>query len=628
MNLSSDERSPIIAYLESKGWPYSASGEEIRVSTCPFCGSTARSPFAINQTTGLIYCHACSWKGGFTTLKRTLGDVVSKADEIFADKAGVTLAEQVYAIPPPDLAAKLHENLLGQPKLLESLCAFRKLDLDTLRDFKIGFDAHMGIAYPFFEKGELTAVKYKRRSSSSSTGKIISRWVERSLDGSPIQGSRTKSTLFNVDSLTGNDRVFITEGEDDCMVLAEAGYANVVSVPNGSQSTKGSFLDPLESFREIFILFDNDRAGLLGADALANRLGRHRCRIIEIPGIEVPAGPWGPVSQAKDITDLARAEALHFLKPLIETTPIKTNDRVMHLTNYIDELRDEFFSGPRERGLTTGFPSLDNLIGGRRYGELVVVSGNTGSGKSTFCLNEAYQVAKIGEPVLLGCFEQPIPSVLKKMTQMVSGKTFHRLDHAPHRSMEASDFDYACKVLAELPIFFVNVFGEMGMKEYADCVEYSRRRLDCRTSILDHLHFMLRSQSQENERHEIDQAMLGLKQMTIELDINQWVVVHPAKRKGDDNPVLNLNDFRGSSFIAQVADVALIIWRDDETGQVMNGHYQAKVHSLKCRSEAGNKGSINLNFDHDAQTFMEADLLNLSPDKADPLDEFGSPPLM
>lgn len=621
----------IRSYFLSKKWRYAESGNEIRLYICPFCDSDSRNPFCINTETGKAICHKCGWAGSFSTLKASQGDLVRSQV-----KSGQSRSGKKIVLPPKELAEKCHSAFMQKPDLVEKFCEVRCLTPDTLKKFKIGIDVdeNRGISYPFYEKGELVAIKFKRKNKQGQ--KIVVRWKLKDADGNPVETAGTKAALFNVDSLKGNRVAYVCEGEDDCMLLTQYGLENVVSIPNGANATRGEFLDALEPFQDIIIVFDNDRSGMEGAEKLAETLGKYKCRIATLPeGIMVPSGPWGPATPAKDVTDFCRASAIDVALAAIDDAPAYKNEAISHVSDYIDELEDEFFNGARDRGRSTGFPTLDGVIGGRRNGELIVISGNTGSGKSSFVLNESLQIAQMGEGVLMGSFEQTIPAVLRKMSQMISGKWFHIQDDETGQPMTKDDMHKVSAQLRALPLYFVNAFGAMEVEQFNDCASYAKRRLNAPTAILDHLHFMLRVRRGEDERQAIDRAMLDLKQGTIDHDLSSWVVCHPKQKSGEDNPILNLNDFRGSSFISQIADLALVVWRDRNTQSLRPEMGRAQIHVIKCRNEAGREGRADLNFEYVSQRFVDKFGAEELPSPSDYKDgdfgdenPFGDPDLM
>lgn len=578
----------IKTYLQSKGWSYLEQGKEIRLKACPFCQSKARAPLSIDAATGKGMCHACGWRGSLMSMMIARGDAVRGGD----------YAKKDYILPPQNLSKELKNNLSSKQSILEKYASYRCLSIDTIKQFDIGFDEKMGISFPFYESGKLVTIKYKKRDKDG--GKFVFRWKENSDNPRP-----TRSVLFNVDSLRGTGTAIVTEGEEDCMVLSQSGMENVVSIPNGCKSISGDFLDALEPFQDIIICFDNDDSGIAGAQLLAENLGRMRCRIVELPSdVIVHPSIWNKEEYiAKDISDFARAGKLNRAIQAINESEAPRHEKVRHISEFIDELRKEFEHGDRSRGLTTGFPSLDNLIGGRRFGEVVVISGSTGSGKSTLCMNLALHIASQGEGVLISSFEIPIPHVMRKLAQMITGKWFHLREDQTGSSMQLDDFDKACHMLAELPLYFINVFGEMNIEEFVECASYARRRLRCRTVILDHVHFMLRSGDPRFQTNEIDKAMLDLKQCAVDNEIFMPIVVHPRKGN-EDNGIVSINDFRGSSFIAQAADIAMSVWRD-RSPDLDPSLGRCRIHVLKCRSEDGGEGVIEMGFKYAAQSFVD-----------------------
>jgi circadian clock protein KaiC len=68
--------------------------------------------------------------------------------------------------------------------------------------------------------------------------------------------------------------------------------------------------------------------------------------------------------------------------------------------------------------IATGIKGFDKLIeGGLPQGSLTLVSGNPGTGKSIFCMNAAYNIAKTGSPALYISFEQTEDIMKEQLAQ-------------------------------------------------------------------------------------------------------------------------------------------------------------------------------------------------------------------
>lgn len=582
-------REAILSYIQSKGWRYSFSPDKqwIRLDKCPICSKTSRRPFAIHAAEGTARCHhgECGWSGGLTLLKAHFGELIQS---VRAEKFS-------YAAPSESSTEENRRRFLDQKGVVDRFKAFRLLSDKTVAQFRIGLDDKRGVCYPYFEHSRLINIKYKRRDKAGT--KFPSWWTSS-------KGESARACLYNVDSLRGNETVYLVEGEDDCMMLCQLGLSNVVSIPHGAATTRGAWLDPLESFKDIVVVMDADAAGRRAAPMLAETLGKYRCRTVELPqGFMVPPGPWGKEEfEAKDITDFVRAGKTELLLEVIKNARPPKHDKIAHASEFVDEFLEEFRNGDRSRGATTGFPSVDAVIGGRRPGELTIVTGVTSGGKSTFTFNVAMNVATLGESVLFSAFEHGPKKIIQKASSWITGKTRFV---GSSNEMTLSDAEHAAKVMRDMPLYLVDHYGRFEPSYFADCLDYAARRLSVTTSILDHLHFILDPKNPESERLEIDQAMLTLRTATEQSGIFLMVVAHPKQKNGDDNPVHNLADLRGSSFLSQVADNVWVVWRDMDLAKLRPGFGRSIIYVIKNRSECGTIGKIELAFDMNAQKYID-----------------------
>jgi twinkle protein len=94
-----------------------------------------------------------------------------------------------------------------------------------------------------------------------------------------------------------NPQLIITEGEVDTLSVMEAGYTNVISVPDGASDKKLEWVEELDKdlagFKRIVLLTDGDSVGIAMRNELARRLGRHRCWRVDWPeDAKIPMTYW------------------------------------------------------------------------------------------------------------------------------------------------------------------------------------------------------------------------------------------------------------------------------------------------------------------------------------------------
>ena len=133
---------------------------------------------------------------------------------------------------------------------------------------KAGKEVHT-INFNYFRNDELVNVKFRAKDKDFKLHK-----------GSEL-------ILYNLDKIKNEDECVIVEGEPDCLAMAEAGYKNCVSVPNGAnlKTNNLSYIDNCFEYflnkKRIYIAVDNDEAGRKLRNDLADRFGKDICVYIE-----------------------------------------------------------------------------------------------------------------------------------------------------------------------------------------------------------------------------------------------------------------------------------------------------------------------------------------------------------
>jgi DNA primase len=103
--------------------------------------------------------------------------------------------------------------------------------------------------------------------------------------------------LFNHQRLADVEKIFITEGEIDCLTLASHGYP-AVGVP-GAKTFKSDWA-PLFTGKDVYIVFDADTPGKRGTQDIAMKLKGHARQVRRVP---LPRGT--------DVNDFFHGKAHH-----------------------------------------------------------------------------------------------------------------------------------------------------------------------------------------------------------------------------------------------------------------------------------------------------------------------------
>ncbi len=612
-------------YVSRKGWKIQKrergkSGEHIVLEVCPLCGKEKKKKsdrnFYINADNGLWNTYCCDRSGNILTLKREFGDIdLKSADYRFGSGKAARLAEKLrqkrgkswegFSVPPVGTADYFHKQLMDQSALAdrsgtayEYLIRERALKEDTLRVFKLGCARrgfcdsckklqalHPGdecpscggkvsgadmIAIPYFVDGR--EVNFKFRSFSGE--KRFEKW-----DGAP-------TTLFNVDAIHGEfQSVALCEGEIDAISLSQVGYPQSVATGGAGKNLEDDWLEQLASFDDVLLAQDSDEAGDKGADKCAVALGRYRCRRLKLP--------------LKDVNDCLRSGmSADEVRSHIDEAAAYHVATVKPASDFLDQVRSQRAKGEAIRGRQTNWLGFNQMLGGWREGELTVVTGGTGSGKTTWSVAAAWDQGRpsaIDGPVgvLIASFEVRISDIVRKIICMESGKPF-----LGDQALSDAEFERAASAITHSDLFFVDQYGEMPLSDLRDAIEYGVRRYGLWFVLIDHLHFFLRAG--QDERRTIDEAVRALKRWTLQLGIHMLLVVHPAKLRYDQNGKVlkvELNDLKGSSAIKQDTDNVIRVWRPRGADKDDNSPPYAEISALKVRSDFGSEDTVALMFD-------------------------------
>ena len=274
-----------------------------------------------------------------------------------------------------------------------------------------------------------------------------------------------------------------------------------------------------------------------------------------------------------------------------------------------EELRDLAESGGRMLGVRTGFKDLDELLGGLRGGDLVILAARPSVGKTALALNIASRAAQLGTAVAFFSLEmsatQLISRVLATETQIDSKKL------QTGQGLRAADWQsliQASGTLSKLSLWIDDTPSASILEVRAK----ARRQLrgvapEKGLIIVDYLQLMQPQNSRTESRQvEIAEISRGLKILAKELDmpiIALSQLSRAVESRQDKRPMLS--DLRESGAIEQDADVVMFLDRSKTVNEAeQEGRPDWGVADvIVAKHRSGPIGTVHLAFKENSTRF-------------------------
>lgn len=268
--------------------------------------------------------------------------------------------------------------------------------------------------------------------------------------------------------------------------------------------------------------------------------------------------------QARDL-DRDVAEVADFVQSAVHAATAYREQSTVSFTDILDETLDQMFNedGPA-RGLSTGVGALDDVIGGLKPGQLIVVAGRPGGGKSVLC-NDFARAAAIRqvEPVVMFSLEMGRHEVQKRLLSAEAGVDLAHITNGPLSDWERS-------VLRDRAEKLRGVFIDIDDTAGADLnyIRSTSRKIHAKTGlgliIVDYLQLVTAPSGADNRAVAVGEISRGLKILARELGVPVVAAAQinrSSESRQDRRP--QLSDLRESGSIEQDADVVVLLHRPD-----------------------------------------------------------------
>jgi twinkle protein len=542
------------------------------VTNCCFHSDKTPSLFVYEDNGSLIFkCQGCDATGNVLQFIQKLDncsfkEATEKVKSILGWEEGrkyvnkvfqpvVSGREEKVEIPLQEIAVA--EKALVSSQEAREWLAGRGLTLDTAQKFHLGYvqsAAAVNPNHPWVNDGWIIFPTINSRNVITCL-KYRSVRGKKTEDGKPafLRKSGMATGIFNAQTISPFDDVYVVEGEPDCMVMSQAGYASV-ALPGAGFTPTPEMRDMLLKSSTIYLAGDNDPVGRAAMEKLWAEL-RDRTYLLEWPEgckdandvfLKVCGGVAANlVDLVEDLSQKARS------RPIPNFYDLKESLKIADRTNPMDDPRRLHFP----------WKSVDDMAVCRPGSVVSSFATFTGSGKTTFwtqvCLHEAIKHGA----VVLNYSAELSPQEFSALVTTI-------LTHQDRLTLTREDYEGAARILKETR-FYIGYNPDISSikqiigdgKNETGLLEWAIRRFGATIVILDHLHFFT---SGERDATNVEaEAMKRIKNLAVKYNLIFIVIGQSRKARPESRgKVSELSDAKGSESFTSTANTTYEIHRD------------------------------------------------------------------
>lgn len=189
------------------------------------------------------------------------------------------------------------------------------------------------------------------------------------------------------------------------------------------------------------------------------------------------------------------------------------------MSKYFQKVDDMLQSGA-VNGLPTGFKILDDLTGGLYKGEVAVLAGGEGMGKTTWALSNVRNVVKVGKRAAVFTLEMTQEEIIRIFTSMETGIYKSVLKQFSLSDYQWKLFTKAAGDIGNWPLEIIDDFPTLTPVQLRRKLRTLTQRGDMDLVVIDGLWLMEASEPAKNDRpRDVFTIMRDLNQIARDFDV-------------------------------------------------------------------------------------------------------------
>jgi len=245
-----------------------------------------------------------------------------------------------------------------------------------------------------------------------------------------------------------------------------------------------------------------------------------------------------------------------------------------HITDAVEKAIEEakrrelMVKEGKSTGVNSGLKEVNQLTGGWKNSDLIILAARPGMGKTALMLHFAKEAAISGTPVCIYSLEMSDISLANRMILSSCNVDSYRFKKGFMTSEDWAEVNIARQMLSRLPIY-IDPNPIVSMRYIRSKSRIMQRKGKCGMIMVDYLQLadMSTGEKNRNREQEVSQASRQAKIIAKELDV-PFMLLSQLSRKTEDRKEKEpqLADLRESGAIEQDADLVAFIYRPEYYG--------------------------------------------------------------
>ena len=496
------------------------------------------------------------------------------------------------------------EAMETTPRLVKDSVTIREGDFYALKDrgITLATAKKYGVRSTHNNNGDTTRHFYPYYNGSEEVA-----YKTRIVDGKGFTaaGPISDCGLFGQQTVgdKGGKYITLTEGECDAMAAYELLGSKwpVVSVKNGAQGAEKDVknqIEFLERFDNIIICFDADKPGQEAAKKVARLLKPNKAKIMVMP------------DGHKDANDMLRHNQHGAYVNSWWNAKTYTPSGVMN----VSENKDKYHNRVKKKAVPYPWEGVNKKLEGLRTGELVLVAGGTGLGKTAVTRElEHWLIKQTEDNIGIVALEEDWTRTVDGILSIEANAKLHIDRIREEHSREELDIlfdDLFVDNDNQDRVWIHAHFGSNDIEGIFSKLRYMIVGCECKWVVIDHLHMMVSATLEGDERRSIDSIMIRLRSLAEETGAGLILVSHLRRIDGnkghEKGAETDLSHIRGSQSIAQISDCVITLERNQQADDPVVAS-TTRVRILKSRYTGDVGIATYLQYDKDTGRLREVD---------------------